>query len=142
MNQKSNAVCQDCGTTENLLEHHISYSPEITKTLCKSCHLKERKQKLPSRGFVISKIYPSANMAYIPEPVREEIGNLVEIATGPNSAFFFPYNTPLEDVKRSLEIVLQDIKLRRKLEEQNKKQSKKKKPRAKGLLLKKEVSME
>ena len=32
--------CVDCGTTENLQEHHISYDPEITVTLCVDCHMR------------------------------------------------------------------------------------------------------
>jgi hypothetical protein len=30
--------CVICGSTENLVSHHISYEPEIIETLCKSCH--------------------------------------------------------------------------------------------------------
>jgi len=32
--------CVDCGSTENLQEHHISYEPEKTVMLCVNCHKK------------------------------------------------------------------------------------------------------
>lgn len=33
--------CEECGATDNLQEHHISYEPEIKQILCVSCHQKE-----------------------------------------------------------------------------------------------------
>jgi hypothetical protein len=32
--------CLMCGTENELLQHHISYEPEDTVTLCKKCHFK------------------------------------------------------------------------------------------------------
>ena len=32
--------CYFCDSGDNLVEHHITYSPEVTVTLCKSCHNK------------------------------------------------------------------------------------------------------
>jgi hypothetical protein len=36
--------CNECGVVEQLVEHHISYEPEIFKILCLSCHLKFHKR--------------------------------------------------------------------------------------------------
>ena len=36
--------CNHCGSTEQLLLHHISYDPEIFQVLCKSCHIRFHKQ--------------------------------------------------------------------------------------------------
>jgi len=30
--------CERCGSTENLLNHHVSYEPEVIQVLCTSCH--------------------------------------------------------------------------------------------------------
>lgn len=32
--------CETCGSTENLVKHHITYEPELTKILCRKCHEK------------------------------------------------------------------------------------------------------
>ena len=32
--------CAECGSTENLQKHHISYNPEIMIDLCVDCHQK------------------------------------------------------------------------------------------------------
>jgi len=32
--------CYFCGTNKELVEHHISYNPQIVVTLCHSCHSK------------------------------------------------------------------------------------------------------
>jgi hypothetical protein len=34
-----NEHCLICNSTENLLEHHISYVPEIKIIMCKKCHI-------------------------------------------------------------------------------------------------------
>ena len=31
-------ICEICGATENIQEHHISYEPEIKQFLCVDCH--------------------------------------------------------------------------------------------------------
>ena len=31
-------ACKICGSKENIVTHHLSYTPEITETLCRSCH--------------------------------------------------------------------------------------------------------
>jgi len=30
--------CSACGTVEKIQQHHISYDPEITIMVCKTCH--------------------------------------------------------------------------------------------------------
>jgi len=30
--------CERCGSTENLLNHHVSYEPEMIQILCTPCH--------------------------------------------------------------------------------------------------------
>ena len=30
--------CENCGSTERLVKHHVSYVPEVTMTLCRTCH--------------------------------------------------------------------------------------------------------
>lgn len=121
--QKVKTRCTLCGSVNNLVNHHSSYLDEDTVTVCRGCHLRLSKQKMPTRGFAVCKIYPTSNMAYIPQFVRKELGNIVEICTGPESALLFSYNTPLEDVQRSLQIILEDIKFRKEVETAKKKEA-------------------
>jgi hypothetical protein len=37
--------CSNCGTTENLVNHHVKYFPEETVVLCRKCHKKEHTHK-------------------------------------------------------------------------------------------------
>ena len=36
--------CNECGDDVNLIDHHVSYDPEIIKVLCRSCHIKFHKK--------------------------------------------------------------------------------------------------
>jgi hypothetical protein len=36
--------CTKCGAKDNLLDHHVSYVPEIIETLCRSCHMSFHKR--------------------------------------------------------------------------------------------------
>ena len=35
---KKMSSCKLCGTTQNLVQHHLSYEPEVLQTLCQRCH--------------------------------------------------------------------------------------------------------
>lgn len=62
------SVCKECGVTENLCNHHVSYEPEITKVLCRSCHMKEhQKPGVPSYP------YHSANHKRVLISFEEEV---------------------------------------------------------------------
>lgn len=39
-------TCEECGSLDDLQEHHISYDPEIKQVLCVTCH----KRKHPGHG--------------------------------------------------------------------------------------------
>jgi hypothetical protein len=41
-------VCKRCGSTKNLVYHHISYEPEQIEVICRSCHALEHK---PAQGI-------------------------------------------------------------------------------------------
>ena len=42
--------CEECGMTENVVLHHVSYEPEVTQKLCRSCHTKAHTHgKIPKR---------------------------------------------------------------------------------------------
>lgn len=34
----SKGICPECGKEKELINHHISYDPEITQNICRSCH--------------------------------------------------------------------------------------------------------
>ena len=43
-------ACNECGSTENLIDHHVQYEPEeIIKVLCQSCHIKYHKRNPDDR---------------------------------------------------------------------------------------------
>lgn len=43
--------CASCGSTENVLTHHLSYEPEITVPLCRSCHGEVHFSKKPAKAY-------------------------------------------------------------------------------------------
>lgn len=43
--------CSNCGSKDNVVEHHLSYDPEITVPLCQSCHLKVHYSKEPAKVY-------------------------------------------------------------------------------------------
>lgn len=44
--------CIECGSTEQLVEHHVSYDPEDTVWMCRSCHIKlHGRKKVRPDGF-------------------------------------------------------------------------------------------
>ena len=109
-----NSRCADCGATKNLVRHHTSYVPERTKILCRSCNAKERRYP-PNRGLLpILKAYPPRGTIYVPRDILKQFGGLIEFYLAPISpvGILFPYKMPFNEVERSLEIVLQDIRLR------------------------------
>lgn len=110
--------CAECGATRNLVRHHVSYIPEVTKTLCRKCDSKKRRHPIP-RGFPILKVHPQQGAIKATRDIINHFGcELLELETPPLSPIgvVFPYSTPLEDVERSLEIVLEDIRFRKKLQ--------------------------
>jgi len=64
------------------------------------------------------KINPEARIAYIPKELIDQglTGEVDGYANAVTLTIVSP-NTPLKDVERSLEIVLEDIRFRRKIEE-------------------------
>lgn len=63
------------------------------------------------------KVNPEARIAYIPKELIDQglFGELDGYANAVTLTIVNP-DTPLEDIERSLEIVLEDIRLRKKLE--------------------------
>ena len=107
--------CTRCGSTEHLETHHISYIPEITKTLCKACNAKERRHSIKGRGFLIAKSYPQQGIIRLPKDTLLSFqSELLEIEKAPISpvAVIFAYNLGLEYLVESLRIVIQDLELR------------------------------
>ena len=104
---------------EKMVTHHTSYIPEKTELIPLIVHQRIPKRPLTSRNLFLlaTRIFPSSHMAHIPRDVRNEIGPEVEICTGPRLAVLFPFGANLEDVERSLKIVLEDVKFRRKMQE-------------------------
>lgn len=72
------------------------------------------------------KINPEARIAYIPKELIEQglKGDVDGYANAVTLTLVSP-NTPLKDVEKSLEIVLDDIRFRRRLEEDKQKQEEK-----------------
>lgn len=107
------AKCSKCEITTNLVKHHISYSPETTEALCVKCHSKLTRRKIKGARFPIIRLFPTG--VHFPKDLIEHLGgDIAEVYTLPLSpiAILFPLNFNLEQVKKSLEIVLKDIELR------------------------------
>lgn len=58
------------------------------------------------------KVNPKQNLAYIPRKLVESLGNTLKIVLSSEAAIIYSDRTPLEDVVASVEIILQDLKLR------------------------------
>lgn len=48
-----------CGSTENIINHHLSYNPEIEVPLCRSCHGKAHFSKKPASTYDYYDIFKS-----------------------------------------------------------------------------------
>ena len=115
--------CQKCGSTKSLVNHHISYIPEIFTTFCRSCDRKAAR-KPKTRGFTILKVYPQSGMVRIPKDFCNEFGDLIELYS-PSSfpvALVFKYGLPLKDIGECLNrIFTKDIRFRRDIQERQSK---------------------
>jgi len=54
----------------------------------------------------------SAGMIYLPVEIRDVLGPYVHIIPGVKAAVIYPANEDLSKVKRSVEIILQDLELK------------------------------
>ena len=113
--------CADCGTTENLIEHHGSYIPEITEVLCVSCHAKQKRRKPKSgRGTVILKTYPQKCLVLFPKYMLKQFkGEFIELYTlSCPVGIIFAYGTPFGQVEKATQIILNAIRFRMELGEE------------------------
>lgn len=78
--------CYKCKSTINIISHHVSYDPEITKPCCRSCHqtIHAKKQKITAEEMIISINASNQKKAKRLSPidfnineVREQINNLL-----------------------------------------------------------------
>lgn len=72
--------CVICGSTENLVHHHISYNPEEIVFLCRSCHGKVHASPdapTPPPNFYTGVVAATR----VPEPMSELMERYVERGT-------------------------------------------------------------
>jgi len=68
--------CAKCGAVEDLVFHHISYQPEVTKILCRSCHSKHHRSskrailERDGENFKISTHISKLQTIYLPRVLR------------------------------------------------------------------------
>lgn len=75
------SVCEHCGVTKNLVRHHISYEPEITQMLCRSCHGKEhQKPNLPTPPYTSIQIKDESYDVF--NEVKQRLEKKAEIEGG------------------------------------------------------------
>ena len=98
--------CTRCGSTGDLVKHHISYLPEIIEIVCRKCDGKERRNPI-SRGFKVLKAYPHRGMLLVPKYILENLGDLIEIQTAPSMpvAVIFQKGLPLKAVREVLRLI-------------------------------------
>lgn len=86
--------CIDCGSTENLQEHHISYEPEVTVTLCVDCHMRRHNN---SHGVGVGEKKETL------KPYREEKKLQPKLSSvKKNSESFGGRGSPIKNLERSL----------------------------------------
>lgn len=113
MKAKAKTHCSECNSTSHLVEHHVSYIPEITKPLCRKCDAKYRRQPI-SRGLPILKAHPSRGLIFFPKNLLHQFGDLLELEVAPVSpvGIIFPYGMPLTDVDALLNLISESLHLR------------------------------
>jgi len=102
--------CKKCGSTENLIQHHVSYEPEIKDALCQSCHNKLQRREIKAR-FPVLRMF-STGVSF-PKDIRSLLGNLAEIYTNPvgSIVILFPIGTDIEYVRESLRVAIEGLEL-------------------------------
>jgi len=58
------------------------------------------------------KIHPKQRLCYVPKELYEVIGTNPEVVPDAFAALFFKKDTPPEKIIKSIEIILEDLKLR------------------------------
>ena len=51
--------CASCGSTKNVIEHHLSYYPEVKVPLCRKCHGLAHFSKKPAKTYDYYDIFKS-----------------------------------------------------------------------------------
>jgi len=111
--------CSKCGATTNLVKHHISYSPEVTDLLCDKCHRRLISRSIKGARLPIIRLFRTG--IHFPKDLIERLGgDIVEIYTPPLSpiAILLPLGLDFKRVKESLQIVMKDVELRMRQEDE------------------------
>lgn len=67
-----NEVCERCGVTEWLQQHHISYTPSITQCLCVDCHMKVHGYKHGVGASIGNNIKVKGNSHYMQRRIQSD----------------------------------------------------------------------
>ncbi len=100
--------CVLCGCTVNVIEHHISYSPEIKVDLCRKCHAKEhpKRDRIPNI-IMMPQIGKSFHMPVI---IRRTIkSNQICYIVGGKIALLFNENSSFSEIISNLRDLLKNI---------------------------------
>jgi len=116
-------ICEECGKDTPTLHKHkkikeLGYIPTNIQRLCPTCHGKKKignkKVYVPNFGLqIFVDIYQRHPRPYWPKDLIGNgfVGNMGIIQKGLTAIIIHP-NATLEQVKKSLKIILQDVELR------------------------------
>jgi hypothetical protein len=103
--------CEVCGSTMNLLEHHISYDPEIKQILCRKHHAELHALNRRDRKPYTLYLSPRTNSSHIPDVIIQNLqieDKEIHFSVAPDLVLLYNPNR-VSNVKQNLQLLLARI---------------------------------
>ena len=80
IDKSTSMSCELCGSTKNLMNHHVSYEPEVVQILCSSCHQKQHPNHGVGLAHLLLKPIPENFPRLWRTKTRDEITKILGIS--------------------------------------------------------------
>lgn len=117
--ERDGGQCTQCGSVASLVCHHLSYEnffvSELVTTLCQSCHVRTHgiqhdPQPEPPLESTYSLHLDARRRLILPQAVLGCLGRNLQLYAFDMTALLHAKWTPLEDIVKSTELLLQTLK--------------------------------